>query len=86
MQNNLYQLGRACLQHVDKQGYFPSSGWGYLWTGNPDMGFGAHQPGGWIYDILPYMELGTIHDIGAGMAFARNNRHWPNRDPLSWGA
>jgi prepilin-type N-terminal cleavage/methylation domain-containing protein len=69
--NNLYQIGRACLQHVDKQGHFPSSGWGYMWTGDPDMGFGAHQPGGWIYNILPYLEQGTIHDIGAGMPYAQ---------------
>ena len=65
--NNLYQIGRAALQHVDKQGYFPSGGWGYQWTGDPDMGFGAHQPGGWIYNLLPYLELGSIHDIGAGL-------------------
>jgi prepilin-type N-terminal cleavage/methylation domain-containing protein len=69
--NNLYQIGRACLQHVDKQGHFPSSGWGFEWTGDPDMGFGAHQPGGWIYNILPYLEQGVIHDIGAGMPYAQ---------------
>jgi prepilin-type N-terminal cleavage/methylation domain-containing protein len=69
--NNLYQIGRACLQHVDKQGHFPSSGWGYMWTGDPDMGYGAHQPGGWIYNILPYLEQGSIHDIGAGMPYAQ---------------
>ena len=65
--NNLYQLGHACLQHVDKQGYFPSNGWGYLWTGDPDMGFGAHQPGGWIYNILPYLEQGVVHDLAKGL-------------------
>ena len=69
--NNLYQIGRACLQHVDKQGHFPSSGWGFTWTGDPDMGFGAHQPGGWIYNILPYLEQGVIHDIGAGMPYSQ---------------
>jgi prepilin-type N-terminal cleavage/methylation domain-containing protein len=65
--NNLRQIGLACTQHVAKQGHFPSSGWGYLWTGDPDMGFGSHQPGGWIYNILPYLEQGVIHDIGAGL-------------------
>jgi prepilin-type N-terminal cleavage/methylation domain-containing protein len=72
--NNLYQIGRACLQHVDKQGHFPSSGWGWAWTGDPDMGFGAHQPGGWLYNILPYLEQGAIHDVGAGLPYAQKSQ------------
>ena len=48
------------------QGHFPSSGWGYVWTGDPDRGFGARQPGGWVYNSLPYMGLDMIHDIGKG--------------------
>jgi prepilin-type N-terminal cleavage/methylation domain-containing protein/prepilin-type processing-associated H-X9-DG protein len=62
--NNLKQIGEACQSHVTKQGYFPSSGWGYMWTGDPDHGFGATQPGGWIYNILPYLGFDKIHDIG----------------------
>ena len=72
--NNLRQIGLACTQHVAKQGHFPSSGWGYLWTGDPDMGFGSHQPGGWIYNILPYLEQGVVHDIGAGMPYSQKNK------------
>jgi prepilin-type N-terminal cleavage/methylation domain-containing protein len=64
--NNLYQLGLGAQQHVERQGYFPSSGWGYMWTGDPDMGFGAKQPGGWAYNILPFIDMGEIHDIGKG--------------------
>ena len=67
--NNLYQIGRAALQHVDKHGFFPSSGWGYMWVGDPDMGFGEKQPGGWIYNLLPYMEMENLHQIGTGLAF-----------------
>ena len=66
--NHLYQIGRASLLHVDTHGYFPSSGWGWRWIGDPDMGFGARQPGGWIYNLLPYMELEHIHQLGAGMS------------------
>jgi len=65
--NNLSQLGKAAMQHVEKIGYFPSSGWGYGWTGDPDRGFGARQPGGWIYNCLPFMGLDNIHDIGIGL-------------------
>ena len=68
MQNNLAQIGRACQSHVSKLGYFPSSGWGSMWTGDPDHGFGATQPGGWIYNILPFLDLDKIHDIGKGAA------------------
>ncbi|MGD0896467.1 MAG: DUF1559 domain-containing protein [Thermoguttaceae bacterium] len=64
--NNLYQLGQAAQQHVAKLGYFPSGGWGYMWTGDPDMGFGARQPGGWLYSSLPFLGYDRIHDMAAG--------------------
>ncbi len=62
--NNLKQLGLAAQQHVSKLGYFPSSGWGDRWVGDPNMSFGARQPGGWMYDILPFMELENVHNLG----------------------
>ena len=64
--NNLAQIGRGASQHLAAQGHFPSSGWGYLWIGDPDRGFGAHQPGGWVYNLLPYTGLNMIHDVGKG--------------------
>jgi len=72
--NNLYQLGRAAQSHVSNLNHFPSSGWGYLWTGDPDMGFGASQPGGWIYNLLPYMELQNIHDMGKKLPDAEKRK------------
>ncbi len=36
--------------------------------GDPDYGFGVRQPGGWIYNILPYVGLDMIHDKGKGLA------------------
>jgi prepilin-type N-terminal cleavage/methylation domain-containing protein len=66
--NNLKQIGDAALQHLAAQGHFPSSGWGYLWSGDPDRGFGARQPGGWIYNILPYLGMDMVHDIGKASA------------------
>jgi len=72
--NNLYQIGRGAHQHLDKQQHFPSSGWGYMYIGDPDMGFGHKQPGGWLYNLLPYLELDNIHRIGQGISSLADKR------------
>ena len=41
------------LQHEERNKFFPSSGWGYGWVGDPDRGIGKQQPGGWVYQSLP---------------------------------
>ena len=64
--NNLHQLSAACMGHVQKLGFYPSGGWGSNWVGNPDCGTGANQPGGWIYQILPYIDQDTLHELGRG--------------------
>jgi len=68
--NNLKQLGLGAQQHVQAQGHFPSGGWGYRWTGEPDQGFGEKQPAGWAYSILPYVEQAAVHRMGAGLTGA----------------
>ncbi|MEO2049488.1 MAG: DUF1559 domain-containing protein [Pirellulales bacterium] len=65
-QNNLKQLGLAVMMHESTQQFFPSSGWGWRWHGDPDKGFGKDQPGGWAYDVLDYMEQGVLRSIGKG--------------------
>ncbi|MCA9235249.1 MAG: DUF1559 domain-containing protein [Planctomycetales bacterium] len=64
---NLKNLALACLNHADTHGSMPSNGWGYLWTGDPDMGYGARQPGGWIYNILEFVEQDNLRAIGRGL-------------------
>jgi prepilin-type N-terminal cleavage/methylation domain-containing protein/prepilin-type processing-associated H-X9-DG protein len=65
--NNLKQLGVAMQQHVSVYHRFPSNGWGHLWVGNPDRGTGHEQPGGWIYNLLPYVEQAAIRERGIGL-------------------
>jgi prepilin-type N-terminal cleavage/methylation domain-containing protein len=65
--NNLYQIGRAGQQHLSLHEFFPTGGWGWNWVGDPDYGFTKRQPGGWFYNLLPYLEQGDLHDLGKGL-------------------
>jgi len=66
-QANLRQLALACLQHADVIGHLPTGGWGRVWVGDPDRGYGARQPGGWAFNILPHVEQAAVRDLGAGV-------------------
>ena len=64
--NHLKQMGLGSLGHEQAHGILPSGGWGWLWVGDPDRGFGKTQPGGWIYSLLPFVEQETLHQLGSG--------------------
>jgi prepilin-type processing-associated H-X9-DG protein len=69
--NNLKQLALSALTHEQTQGWFPAGGMGRTpgnvpMVGDPDLGFGAEQYGGWLFNILPYIEQQMLHDLGAG--------------------
>jgi len=93
--NNVKQCGTATLLHVTYHRHFPTGGWSKDWVGMPAGGHGKMQPGGWIYNILPYIEQESLYRLGDGTAFdqpdtAANTRrlqtplpviHCPTRRP-----
>ena len=76
--NHLRQLALGALLHHEQQGYLPTAGlispqdskrdWSgrpLIWTADPNMGLGRRQPGGWAYQILPFIEQATLYDLGS---------------------
>ena len=64
--NKLRQLALACQTHVDTQKHFPTGGWTHTWVGEPERGFGRRQPGGWCYNLLPFLEEKPVHELARG--------------------
>ena len=70
--NNLKQLSLAACSHEAALHYLPTGGWGsnlpknYDLIGNPQYGIDWHQPSGWIYNLLPFMEAQALHDVELG--------------------
>jgi hypothetical protein len=70
-QNNLKQLGLGMHNCHDTNGFFPSSGWGWLWVGDPDRGQGKQQPGGWTFNVQPFIEQDNFFKQGSGLPDAQ---------------
>ena len=69
-QNHLKQQALALLDLELASGSLPTAGWGGVWVGDPERGTGVHQPGGWIYCVLPYLEQRQIRELGLGASAA----------------
>src|SRR5258706_4890817 len=61
--NQLKQLATGCMNHESTLKYYPCGGWGWDWVGDADRGNGQNQPGGWMYNILPFLEENARHDL-----------------------
>ena len=65
--NNLKQLSLAALTHESAVGHFPTGGWSFRWIGDPDRGTDWRQPGGQLYNMLPYLEQASLHQLQSGL-------------------
>lgn len=65
--NNLKQIGLAALQHEASHQHFPTGGWGWGWIGDPDRGFDQKQPGGWVYNLLPWLDQQPLYSLQSGL-------------------
>jgi len=66
--NHIKQLALGGLNHESAHGFLPSNGWGYRWVGDPDLGFGKTQPGGWAFTVLPFIEEESLFRSAVGSA------------------
>jgi type II secretory pathway pseudopilin PulG len=62
-QNNLRQVGLATAMFEGTRGHYPTGGWGRNWVADSGTHPRYGQPGGWIYQLLPYLEASAIHDL-----------------------
>ena len=74
--NNLKQWALGALNHESAQGSLPTSGVSGWHVGDPDLGFGLKQVGGWMYNTLPYIEQQTFHDQGMGQPSFQKKAIW----------
>jgi prepilin-type processing-associated H-X9-DG protein len=61
--NNLKQIGIGLHNHHDVWLRLPTGGWGWAWVGYPGLGTGKDQPGGWAYNLMPYIEQQNLAEL-----------------------
>lgn len=73
--NNLKQIALGALTQEQAMSWFPAGGrcaddssGTVFWASDPDNGFGQAQHNGWFFNLLPFIEQQTLHDLGAGLS------------------
>jgi prepilin-type N-terminal cleavage/methylation domain-containing protein len=75
--NNLRQIGLAVQAHESSRQYYPTNGWGFRLIPDAQIHPRYGQAGGWIFQLLPYLEQKELYDqtLVAGSAdVARGNK------------
>ena len=65
-QNHLRQILVAATNFEATYHHYPANGWGFGWMSDPNRGVGKRQPGGWIYQLLPFLERSDLAIAGKG--------------------
>ncbi len=63
--SNLRQLAIGAQNYHDSAKSFPTGGWGWFWVGDADRGNGRDQPGGWVFNLLPFVEQDNLHALAS---------------------
>jgi prepilin-type N-terminal cleavage/methylation domain-containing protein/prepilin-type processing-associated H-X9-DG protein len=61
--NHLKQIGLGFLNHESTHKFLPCAGWNAWYLGDPLLGTGREQPGGWVYQVLPYIEEQAVYNL-----------------------
>ena len=83
-ENHLKQMTLGCMTHESTHKYLPHGGWGFQCVGLPNKGFGATQPGGWMYSLLPYIEKQDVYYLPTPKQLVETaipTYHCPSRRP-----
>jgi prepilin-type N-terminal cleavage/methylation domain-containing protein len=61
--NHLKQIGLGFLMHEGTFKILPGAGFSCFYVGDPLLGTGRKQPGGWMFNILPFVEEQAVYDM-----------------------
>jgi len=64
--NNIRQMALGFATHESARQHLPAGGWSAVWIGDPNRGFREGQPGGWLYNLLPFVEEEDLRRYGRG--------------------
>jgi prepilin-type N-terminal cleavage/methylation domain-containing protein len=81
-QNHLKQIITGMLLHVDAHKHLPVGGYDPEDSGDPGLGFGKKQKGGWTYNLLPFIEEQALHGMGAGLPQVQKFAEFMRRDQI----
>lgn len=70
--NNCRQIGISSSHFVGARGYYHTGGWGWRWVPDAKVHPKYGQPGGWIYQLLPYLEYESTYALPRLAAANRN--------------